>query len=217
MYADGCNLLKAHKIKIDILLKDKDVLDKMRDVFETNAPIRAKHGFKIKGTNYQGSPVARFEITSAYLSNRLCELGVLPNKTYILKFPNFIKENLLRHFVRGYFDGDGSITIGKRNRPKICIASTVEFLRGIKDYCDSQGWNTFIYSKKGCDKSFGTLEAQSKETVKNFLDWIYKDSNIYCERKYQRYYSYYYLGQELTKYEKIDNDTLMELYGNSDN
>jgi hypothetical protein len=48
---------------------------------------------------------------SKYLAQRLIELGVCPRKSYVedLPAPKF-PENLARHFWRGLFDGDGSLT-----------------------------------------------------------------------------------------------------------
>ena len=216
LYADGCNMIKSHKIKITLALYDREILEKIRNVFETNAPIIIKEGRKISNSEYYGSPTATLRISSVYLSNRLCELGVLPNKTYILKFPDFLRKDLVKHFVRGYFDGDGSITLAKRGKPKICIASSKIFLQNIKDICDNNQWISHIYSKKRCDDAVGIFEIQAQDSVKNFLDWIYLNSKIYCERKYNRYYSYFYQNIPIKKYEKIDNKTLMDMYGYED-
>ena len=34
-------------------------------------------------------------------------------KSLILKYPNYLKPEFHSHFIRGYFDGDGSITINR--------------------------------------------------------------------------------------------------------
>ena len=43
--------------------------------------------------------------------NDLIKQGCVPNKSLILTFPNKyqVPKNLINHFIRGYFDGDGSI------------------------------------------------------------------------------------------------------------
>lgn len=40
--------------------------------------------------------------------NDLCNHGCVDRKSKIIRMPN-IPENLIRHFIRGYFDGDGSV------------------------------------------------------------------------------------------------------------
>lgn len=50
------------------------------------------------------------DITSAELCNSLVNLGIGYNKSHFdLHIPN-IPEHLIKHFIRGYFDGDGCIT-----------------------------------------------------------------------------------------------------------
>ena len=48
--------------------------------------------------------------------NDLINLGCIPNKSLTLTFPDFINDELLPHFIRGYFDGDGCIWNGKRKK-----------------------------------------------------------------------------------------------------
>ena len=38
------------------------------------------------------------------------------NKSLTLQFPNFISDELMPHFIRGLFDGDGCIWNGKRKK-----------------------------------------------------------------------------------------------------
>jgi intein-encoded DNA endonuclease-like protein len=40
--------------------------------------------------------------------------GCVENKTFKLNFPDFISEELIPHFIRGYFDGDGSVFLHKQ-------------------------------------------------------------------------------------------------------
>lgn len=40
--------------------------------------------------------------------------GCIENKTFKLKFPEFLSEELVPHFIRGYFDGDGSVFIHRQ-------------------------------------------------------------------------------------------------------
>ncbi|MBI2338497.1 hypothetical protein HYU95_04930 [Candidatus Daviesbacteria bacterium] len=47
------------------------------------------------------------QIGSRKLFLKLIELGFTPRKSLTLKFPKELPNELLRHFVRGYFDGDG--------------------------------------------------------------------------------------------------------------
>ena len=65
--------------------------------------------------------------------NDLGKLGVIPNKTKHEIIPN-INQDMMRHFIRGFFDGDGWCTNttshGKRKGSRKCIGfvSNYEFL-----------------------------------------------------------------------------------------
>lgn len=52
------------------------------------------------------------QIGSKKIYKRLQELGFTPNKSLTLRFPP-VPDNVIAHFIRGYFDGDGCITIGR--------------------------------------------------------------------------------------------------------
>ena len=53
-------------------------------------------------------------VNSPHLINTLISYGCTPKKSLTLKFPDisiFKNMDLIRHFIRGYFDGDGSVFI----------------------------------------------------------------------------------------------------------
>ena len=56
------------------------------------------------------------QISNSTISKDLENLGMVANKSLILAFPTFISKELMPHFIRGYFDGDGCVWEGK---PKI--------------------------------------------------------------------------------------------------
>lgn len=48
-------------------------------------------------------------IGSTKMANDLIRLGCILRKSLVLKFPSIVSQNLIRHFIRGYMDGDGCI------------------------------------------------------------------------------------------------------------
>lgn len=62
----------------------------------------------------------------------------------ILKYPTWLDSTLEHHFIRGYFDGDGSIGLYNRKDRNskvlsITIAGTKNFLLGIKSFINNKG------------------------------------------------------------------------------
>ena len=62
--------------------------------------------------------------------------GCVPNKSLTLTFPSkdIVPSNLLRHFIRGYVDGDGCICVTKPEKIELNVLGTKEFLQGVLDF-----------------------------------------------------------------------------------
>lgn len=69
-----------------------------------------------KGGSFEGTPATIINFSSKKMASDLRKLGLFPNKSMLMeKFP-VIDDVYIRHFIRGYFDGDGSISRNSRNR-----------------------------------------------------------------------------------------------------
>lgn len=198
IYADGYIDSSKTKLKFTLAEKDKDVLEKIKSILRSNSPIKRKEGRQIKGTDYFGSSAVTLMISNAQICQDLEKHGAFYKKSLKLQFPLFLKDELIRHFIRGYFDGDGSIAFGRHDFPKISIASNKEFLEGIHDILLKENITSNIYASNR--SKVNSLEINAKSSVEKFLNYIYKDSNIFMERKYQRYKYFSETGKMFEKY-----------------
>lgn len=98
--ADGC--VTNNTLKIGLHQRDIPHLQKFTAWISPDKPIRIS-------VNNLGKPLATVEIYSQHLCETLGEYGIVPRKTYILKSLPVLRHDLMRHFLRGYFDGDGYI------------------------------------------------------------------------------------------------------------
>lgn len=85
---------------------------------------------------------SRCILGSKHMFNTLTNYGCTTRKSLTLKFPNiniFKNKNLIRHFIRGYFDGDGCISYGNKEHtyPIVSILGTKDFLDGIQKIYNS--------------------------------------------------------------------------------
>lgn len=176
---------------------------------DSNVRLAIKTGEKISETEYIGAPTITLCYNSVYLSKRLAELGMIKTKTFLISLPNFIPNNLMKHFIRGYFDGDGCVTMS-RSKIKASMVSNCGFIGQLYDFLKNIG----IHSSKGKDKDtkINQLYFQG-ENCRKFLDYLYSDATIYLSRKYNRYFRYYYGDGIIEKYKKLSNDELLEKYG----
>lgn len=117
----------------------------------------------------------------AYVNSRqLCEylinLNIIPNKSLVLD--PYIK--ITSAFIRGYFDGDGSLRWeSSRKSCKITCGSEI-FIKRIQDFTSSIG----IYSSLNKWNNAYYLHFGRKEECKKFLHYIYDNATIYLDRKY---------------------------------
>lgn len=98
--ADGNVSKKGNRIQSQLSIKDKSHLEKIQkeiggcEVYEYES-----NGYKSCG----------WYCYSAQIKKDLAEYGVIPNKTGTLSIPKKLDKKYWRDFIRGYFDGDGSI------------------------------------------------------------------------------------------------------------
>lgn len=93
--------------------------------------------------------------------------------------------------MRGYFDGDGTV---RKNECRCSLLSTEDFCKTLAQIIKEElGVHCSIMLTHGnAEKSTRVLSIAGRKQVKKFLDWIYKDADIYLERKYNIYLSKYY-------------------------
>lgn len=120
--ADG-NVYKT-TLKWD-LKKDPSNFKLLKD-FKT--AMRATYPIKIsRSSSYSLS------ISNPIITKDVVALGIVPNKKYILNFPN-MPEELIKHFIRGFLDGDGWICpIIKKNKMNRFLEPKKEIVVGFSN------------------------------------------------------------------------------------
>ena len=183
-YADGC---VDDKGKLRIQLADKNMVFELKNVLEYEGPV------------YHISPPKKFPnrkdqwclaINRKKLADQLVDKGCIPKKSLILTFPDkgVVPARLLHHFVRGYFDGDGSISIKKSKYGQVSIVGTEMFLEELGYQLKDRDIDFKIYCRH---PERGTTTRQlmiwNNGNVKRFYGWIYKDCGICLEDKKQKF------------------------------
>lgn len=96
-FADGY-MRKEKSYRVIFYSKDEESLLQIRKALNSNLPIK----------KYGNEECLQMNILSKYLFSKLQELGGIRAKSKIVKFPQVPRE-YLADFIRGYFDGDGSV------------------------------------------------------------------------------------------------------------
>ena len=193
IYADGCVKKDKGKgenggwnLSMDLKISDKYILEELcRDLGSDKSPR------EYKGTEYRGKFKPKHNAKVEFYSKELCQdlikWGAVPNKTHLLKdLPN-IPKHLMCHFIRGYFDGDGTIYINSNSkRIRTAFYGTHEFVSSIQEYLISElGFaRKKVTDQKEAKVSF--ISYSYKESLE-LCEWMYSEASIYLKRKYNIY------------------------------
>lgn len=185
MMADGCvartDAGKAYN-RFEVNLKPGDIghLEKFKKALSASYPITHKSGYNAK-LEFSYETVG-LRINSRESVNHLIKNGITPNKTGKELLPTLSKE-MTRHFIRGFMDGDGTITL--KRTTGFCSASC-KIIEEIRDFIqDEIGVSSNITQNKSDVPIYVISYSRAKSKI--LLDYLYKDSTIYLDRKFQRY------------------------------
>ncbi len=171
LYADG--YVNDQCMRLNIHNQDYHILQKFCECLESDETI-----IKPFGDHY-----SCLTVNSIDFANSLHRQGVVQAKTKILK-PPILDDNLIRHFIRGYFDGDGSIWFDKSsNSYRIQFIGTKPIVEYIADFF---GIKTKLReaTKDGLIYRYGF---SGNQKISCAFNKIYEDSTVYLTRKHDKY------------------------------
>lgn len=184
IYADGCIVRSGYTLTISINKKDEEHLQKLSDIF--NKPLRSFTQTCSLMNNTNVCEMVELYIYNKSMYNDLLECGVVERKTYseTTMILNNIPNNLIHHFIRGYFDGDGTVTC-QSNNLRVAYFSFMgieDFLKQIQNILDK----TVLSSNQVTirpNKNIYTLTYTKHANIIEFYNWVYYNSTIYLNRK----------------------------------
>lgn len=189
IYGDGNNNCKpkGFRVMLASIIDDKPLYQRLAELFPF---------FKV--VPFPSHPKVTYLVC---MCKQLClDLEVLgmsspktpKDTTGEFHFPN-LREDLLPHFIRGYFDADGAVYLPKRIRSRNNLriefsCATPNFLKRIQEELKKHDIEFTWYER---DKKAGngkyyhsyTILSSNQEISKKFADFIYKDATIYLDRK----------------------------------
>ena len=134
--------------------------------------------------------MAKVELTSQKTVNDLIKQGCFKNKTLILKPPQNVPNELLPHFIRGFFDGDGSIVKsgGKfyEQYHKYCYSISFSCMEEIAYWLQNYFGCGSIVKDKRKEYSF-TYTISGNNVVEKFYHILYDNATVYLARKNLRF------------------------------
>ena len=126
-------------------------------------------------------------IFSLTMYNSLVNKGFTKDKSFDYHVPG-LRDDLIKHYVRGYFDGDGCLCFTNQS-------FHINFITASKmlndDISKILKLENFHFTESNYLNDYNTtmykIDIHRQQDKINFLDWIYQDANIYLDRKYKKY------------------------------
>ncbi len=163
------------------------ILKRFKEELQTDCEIKHSHNNYNKG-------IYIFKFSNKTIVNNLNKCGVHTCKSLDMKdIPHNIDNNLINHFIRGYFDGDGSIfsyldTYDNRQRYCMEIIGTEEFLsiinKIISEKCSIK--QTRLHNVNRVP-GLTRISYKGVDSLIKIREFLYKNATIYLTYKFERF------------------------------
>lgn len=177
LMGDGC----VYDEIVSGINQDKDILEKILDSMDSNYPIR-KQDLK-----RYSRPVYYFKVRSNKMVEDLAKLHLVPKKTHSLELPD-LEKNLMRHYLRGYFDADGTVYNRKKGNNMVTsfVSISHQYIRDLKSFLEEEfnikgGLSRYSEKHKPLEVQYSTSSSVA------LYELMYTDANIYGNRKKEKY------------------------------
>lgn len=186
IYADGYILDSPHnRLGIMLSVKDKKLLERIGNYISKDIPIRHQYG---------EFETVRFILCRKEVVQNLKRLGISQGKSAIDFNIPIIEDSLYPHFIRGYFDGDGSV-LKDRKYIKFYICSPLpKILEDFKNILEKHEIHSYLrieyrkgkiikISKNPTNYDQYRLIVDKNVYLQKLYNYLYKDATIFLERK----------------------------------
>ena len=177
--ADGCIIQGIYKgysdsLKFGVQLRDVDIIKKIKKELSSDHKISV-----VKNA-------AHFCIASRSLVDDLKSHNISYRKSLREKLP-LVPHKYVRDFIRGIIDGDGSLSLDKKNYPTISVSGGRAPLEYIRNHIFQRFelysvLSRITYSKDA--KRFLYQISYRANSAKTIIDYLYKNATLYLNRKY---------------------------------
>ena len=174
--ADGClysGKKNNHLMRINIHKDDMEILQIIKREMNSESPIKLLKNNSID-----------IKLFSKKMYDDLVNLGCTERKSLTLQFPS-VSDNILFHFIRGYFDGDGTITSSLKNDKikwfNLSFYSSHNFCNSLNHILHKKiGFNLKTITKVG---KISKLSYTSLNDIQKMYKILYSSSTLYLKRK----------------------------------
>jgi hypothetical protein len=184
--ADGNISKRENGIFIELQAQDKEILEKIKKETECERPIDDY----IKNTT--GQHLVKFKNWCKAWKEDLKIYGIVPAKTFILQPPHFLDEKYYIDYIRGYFDGDGSISYSPKGCHYVFTISgaskpVVEWIREI--FANKYGItnNGITIQDLPSGHQMYKIDYYSRDKIEKIYNILYTKDSLFLQRKKEKF------------------------------
>lgn len=190
LFSDGCMYSLRPQVRLKLQDDDKYILEDIKRCLLYDKPLLYS---KAKSARHKDQYM--LVICNKYIYNALLNLGLFPNKTFNCKFP-VIPDALHRHFIRGYFDGNGCIYVGLYKGAdnvfsEIKIVATTDICNSMSDIFYGAGISSTVRHDKRVKDGVDFIRIRRHEDMRAVYDFMYSDASIFLYRKKKKFEKYF--------------------------
>lgn len=188
-----------YNLKLAIKEEDAGHIQKFLDCIESDYPVHL-----YKTTGFDRSEI-KYEARAFVANVHMCfllyeEYGFILRRYDPSKMLAVVPKELERYFILGLFDADGSFTAyhgAYGDKMNVSFGGSVELLRFIENHlvengvifkADTEsGERKVSIRHEGRDGVWRSLRFSGKRQGMKIVNYLYQDTSIYLDRKYQKY------------------------------
>ena len=192
LYADG-NVSRSDKYGVahaSFSSTDYEWVEMFKSDIAYAGPILTEHH------NKYDKDIYKINFGNAEMARTLVKQGCVPAKSMIMEFPN-LPEELVHHFIRGYFDGDGCVFLSQptwhyKDSNEILVKSSV--ISGSKAFLERLVFelpclNKKVLGRPGHENNFVVSWNTSDTCI--MYDYMYDGATRYLPRKKAKFDEYF--------------------------
>lgn len=172
--ADGNVSKEGNRVQSQLSIKDKDQLEMFHQEIG---------GCEVYEYTSNGYQCCGWHCISSQIKKDLADYGIIPQKTGKISIPKNLQKEYWKDFIRGYFDGDGSIYKDENGMRLSITSANLEILEDINSFFEENGIKPSKLYNNHNNKDI-RFRTQACIDIYNLL--YYKDC-LCLKRKKERY------------------------------
>lgn len=179
----------SHSLRLELMADDRYIIEHLKNELKSDLNVKEykssnnRSGWKEKHNAY-------IQFHSKKLFDDLGNYGIHPNKTVNLEALPSIDDEYMRHYIRGFFDGDGTVYLNSNYsepRPIFGFYGTFDFLDNLQEYLISKLNINRRKITKQKDANVCFVTYSTKSNIVDFYNYIYEGANIFLKRKKDKF------------------------------